>query len=104
SVNTITWFSERSGTASTGVRHMANSPPTLSAAANTSTRNRFLIENSMRRSIISSTFDRRSVGNALRGVPCLAENRNATEGVPYSALFVRGFQFFHLGQRFFWIR
>src|SRR6476646_5865031 len=52
SVKTITWFSLKSGMASTGVFSTANTPATVSAQAKISTKNRLRIENSMIRSIM----------------------------------------------------
>src|SRR5580765_2603168 len=52
SVKTITWFSLKSGMASTGVFSTANTPATVSAHARISTKNRLRIENSMIRSIM----------------------------------------------------
>src|SRR3954453_21157432 len=56
SVKTMTWFSPRSGTASTGVSRTAYTPNTVRAAATRRTTNRFRTDSSIRRSIMGGSL------------------------------------------------
>src|SRR5688572_11259789 len=71
SVETITCTSEMSGTASSGVRAIAHSPHTVSAAVPANTRNRLPAHHSMMRPITTGLLrrDRELLGPDLLATP-----------------------------------
>src|SRR5262245_37755079 len=95
----MTWFSPRSGMASTGVSRVAYTPQTARAAAAASTRTRLRIDASMIRAIISTLPSRRHQQPAPRqgvGVGSAVPNVGAhpfgtAEPTPDAALGGEGF-------------
>src|SRR6185503_6409009 len=74
SANTITWFSLKSGIASTGVRYTARMPHATAKSTAHATRNRLRRDHSMRRLIID--FGRKKAQKAQKGKTNYEYSRN----------------------------